>query len=556
MFSNFSLFASFLCRHLSTATNLPNLSKLPVKHRKLAIREAQKALVDYLHGTRSLPFAYAEYIGRNSLLSLDNLISKVEFSPSSFPKSFKKFLRYHPINEFEFFFESIGIDYNDVPGLLPVKKFFFSEDKSLLDAASALSDFGFPWKMLGMLYRERSSIFRRSALELKSKLGEFIKYGFSYIQVAGICFAFPHVLSEQGQAGTETDALFTDLKTVFLDFGLAGSVELNVDAWYGLCRKIRVFYDLYGGKGKMGELLGRNKNIFIEHSEEEIIQKVVYFRRFSVNKEEVALLLLQGSELLKHDLETPVISVFQLLEHLDLGSEDLKDVSENYPHVLGMNKMVNLPDVLRALNLHEWFFNKIKDGNHQLLLNYITSYPIGDPDKEYLDGLESIRVSRTPAHTFSKLDYLHGLGFGQNAMTLKILSYMHGSRSKIQERFDCMLSLGIEFSKLCRMITISPKILNQNPKALQRKVNYLVQGMGTSLEYLSIFPAYLNFDLEKRIKPRYRFHLWMIEKGLSTRDYSISSLIASSEKLFVNRAFKIHPAAPKHWFEQFARKVS
>ncbi|KAI4354725.1 hypothetical protein L6164_003571 [Bauhinia variegata] len=55
----------------------------------------------------------------------------------------------------------------------------------------------------------------------------------------------------------------------------------------------------------------------------------------------------------------------QLMKHFDLSSEDLKDVNENYAHVLGMNKMANLLDVMRALNWPEWFFNKFKDGNQK-----------------------------------------------------------------------------------------------------------------------------------------------------------------------------------------------
>ena len=61
------------------------------------------------------------------------------FYASTFSKSFCKLLRYQPINEFEFFFESIGIDHNDVPKLLPQNKFFFSEDGSIMNVAFCLS---------------------------------------------------------------------------------------------------------------------------------------------------------------------------------------------------------------------------------------------------------------------------------------------------------------------------------------------------------------------------------------------------------------------------------
>ena len=542
----------FLHRHVTTTrTVLPNLSKIPPRYKNLALTQAQKVLTDYLHATRCIPYAYADQIATNSHTSLCNLIAKVGFSAPNFSKSLNKFLRYNPINEFEFFFESIGINYIKVPNLLPPNKFFFSEDGTLLDAACALCEFGFPWDKLGLLYVEGGSVFRFSADELKGRLCGLKRYGFCSVQVIGICLAFPFVFSEGGHLGGEIDGLLADLKLVFVNFDLAGSVEGNVDYWHEVCRKIRVFYDLNGEKGKMGELIGMNKNVILEHGEEELMQKTEYFCRFGVKKEEVARLILQGSELLNLNLETPVINVLKLLKHFSMSSKDLRDVRRNYAHTLGTIKMANLPNVMRTLGLSEWFFNKIKDGNHQLLVSYVTSYPNEYQDNGYQGGLEAIHVSRTPVHNMNKLNFLHALGFGENPLTMNVLSHLHGTSSELQERFDCLLHLGIEFSKLCKIIAIRPKILSQKPEIIEQKINFLCQEMGSSIELLNTFPAFLCFDLEKRIKPRYRFHKWIKEKGLCIKNYSIASMIATSDKNFVPRAFKMHPAAPKHWFEQF-----
>ncbi|XP_075643771.1 transcription termination factor MTEF18, mitochondrial [Castanea sativa] len=553
-----SLF-TILTHRFSTTRNLsklPNLSKIPGKYRPQAIHEAQKALTDYLHATRTLPFTYAEHIAKNSLFSVSNLIVKLEFSPTDFSKSFQRFLRYHPINEFEFFFESIGLDYSEVNDFLPANKFFFSEDGTVLNAACALSGFGFPWNMLGKLYKEEVSIFSRSSDELKARLCGFKEYGFSNISVIGICLAFPHVLCGEGELGGEIDALFDDLKRVFLDFDLVSSIEGNVDAWYEVCRKIRVFYDLGCVKGTMGELMGRSKHVFIEYPEEVLVQKAEYFCRFGVGKEDVGLLLLQSPEILSLDLETPVVSVLGFLKHFGLDTEELMLVSQKYPYVFGRNKMANLPNVLRALNLHEWFFNKIKNGSHQLLANYVLSDPDEGLDREFRDGLDKIQYSRTPIHNMNKLNFLHGIGFGENALTMKVLAHLHGTSSELQERFDCLLRLGVKFSNLCMMVKSTPKVINQRPETIEQKVNFLCHEMGSSLEYLDIFPAFLCFDLENRIKPRYSFHMRLTEKGLCKKPYSIASIIATSEKNFVARLSGIHPDAPKKWSEYISCKKS
>lgn len=434
---------------------------------------------------------------------------------------------------------------------MPTRKFFFSEDETVLDTACALSGFGFPWNMLGKLYREEHCIFRQSSGDLKARLNGFKEYGWSNLSVVGMCLAFPHLLLVEGELGGDVVALLDELKRVFVEFDIANCVEGNVDTWYDVCRKVRVFYDLGLEKGKVGELLGRNRDIYVQRPEEVLVQKANYFCRLGVRKEDVGLLLLQRPEILNLELEKPVISTLGLLKHLGLDEKELKEVSQKYPHAMGRNKMANVPHLMRALDLHEWFFTKIKN-EHQLLANYV----LDDSDeedikKEFSHGLEKFQSCKTPVHAMKKLNFMHGIGFGENPLTLKVLARIHGRSSELEKRFDMLLYAGLEFSHLCLIISTAPKILNQNPEYLEEKVNFLCGEMKSSLEYLNVFPAFLCFDLENRIKPRYRFYVWLKEKGLHPESYSFATMIATSEKKFVAQAFAIHPAAPKHWFESF-----
>ncbi|KAJ4842555.1 hypothetical protein Tsubulata_008497 [Turnera subulata] len=529
----------------SVANNskIPKLRNIPWKYKPMAVKEARQALTDYLHSTRSLPYAYAENISNHSSLTLSAIISKLTFSPSSFSDSFRRYLRYHPINEFEFFLESIGIDYHRLPSLLPHDKFFFSQHRTPLHVAFHLSAFGFPWNRLGLLYTRCASIFDSAPEEVDSRLELFKSYGFANTPLAGICLAFPFLLGPPDPDG-DVPGLFSDLKTLFLDFDLAASVPGNVDAWYQFCRKVRVFYDLGCRKGTLGELLGRSKHVFVDYSEDSLLKKVDYFCRFCVGKEEVALLLLQKPEILSFDMETRVFSVGGLLEHFGLNAEELTSVSQKYAHVMGRNKMANLPNVMRAMNLDEWFFQRLKDGDPQLL---DTCAVEEDLDTKFRESLDKIRASRTPVHTMNKLNFMLGVGFGENALTIKVLANLHGTGSQLQERFDFLNRAGIGFSNLCMMVRTMPKILNQKPEILEEKLTYLREEMNTSLEYLDTFPAFLNFNLENRIKPRYRFHAWLTENGYCSTKYSIASIIATSEKSFQARLRKIHPDAPKLW---------
>ncbi|GLT51581.1 hypothetical protein SLA2020_249820 [Shorea laevis] len=545
-----------LFRHFSSLPRTPILTNIPVKYRPQAIKQAQQALTDYFHSTRSMPYICAEHIAKNSIFSLSNLIGKIDYSATNFTRSISRLLRYHPLNEFEFFFESIGIDHKDVPEFLPSNKFFFSEDGSVLDAAGELSGFGFPWNKLGKLYKQEVSIFSKSSGELRSRLYRFKDFGFSNAAVVGICLAFPHVLCGDNELGGEVRSLFDELKRVFVDSDLGSSIEANVDTCYDICRKIRMFCDWGCDMGKVVELMARTKDIFLEYPDEALVHKVEYFCRFCVRKEDAALLILQSPEILSYDLETPVISVMGLLKHFGLNEKDRNVVAQKYPYVFGRNKMVNLPHVVRALNLHEWFYGVIKNGNHQLLGDYSLSNPDEDLDKEFIHGLERIKSSRCPLHTMNKLSFLHRIGYGENALTMNVLGRLHGTSSELQDRFNCLLRCGIKLSNLCLMLKTTPKILNQSPATIEQKVDFLLNEMETSLDYLDTFPGFLCFELENRIKPRYRFHKWLTEKGVCTKNYSIASIVATSEKSYLARLYGIHPTAPKQWFEFWYRKSS
>ncbi|EOA25281.1 hypothetical protein CARUB_v10018596mg [Capsella rubella] len=526
--------------------------RVPSKYKSLAIGKAQQAITDYLHTTRSLSYTHAEHIASNASVSIRNLILKLDFSVPTFSKSLRKHLSYHPINEFVFFFESIGIDYNEVSEFLPQKKFFFYEDRSVLDAACALSKFGFPWNKLGNLYKEERLVFVQSPGEIESRLLKLKDLGFTSVAVIGICLAIPRTLSGGGELGSEIRCLFVMLRRLFDEFDSHHVFEENVDSLHAISRKIRVFYDLGCDNIEMWELMGINKSLFVEYSEEALMRKVEYFCRFGVRKEDVALLILRNPAIMDFDLDKPVFSVTGMLKHFGLSQDEVDAVAQKYPYVIGRNKLKNLPHVLRALDLQERIFDRLMNGNHHLLASYSLMDPEEDLDREYQEGLEELQNSRTKTHNVQKLDFLHEIGFGENGMTMKVLQHVHGTAIELQDRFQILLNNGVIFSKTCMLIRSAPKILNQKPHSIQDKLRFLCGEMGSSLEYLESFPAYLLFDLDNRINPRFRFHKWLVEKGLSEKSYSVASMVATSEKAFIARLYGIHPAIPKHWFERFS----
>ncbi|KAL3615538.1 hypothetical protein CASFOL_041199 [Castilleja foliolosa] len=531
--------AAILSLHFSTSTK--PFSKIPWKHRPKAIKDSQKSLTDYLHATRSLPFLYADNIARNSPQSLWKIVSKIPFSPSNFSCSFQKILRYHPINELDFFFESIGLNSDETENRTT---YFLSEFKHF-DVACALAGMGFPWSKLGLLCKDGFFIFESDPSDLERKFNEIKNaFGFNSVIIISICLAFPRVLHIDG----EMDSLLSDLKILFLDYDLWSSVEGgNVDDVFCICLKIKSFYDLGCEMGKIGELMGRSKTVFIEHTKEDLISKFDFFCKLDVRKDEIGIFLLSRPEIFGFDLGNRVVSVSGFLEQLGLRENELELLQQNYPHVFGNNKVAYLPNVMRSLNLGEWFFEKMRNGYHPLLATCTIVCCPDEFDIHYKESLIRLRTKRTHVHAMKKLNFLHSIGFGENKFAVEALPFLSSSKNHLHQRFDCLLRCGIEYSKLCMIVKLMPKILNQGERSLQKKIEYLCNDIGSSLDYLDVFPGYLCYDLEKRIKPRFKFHKWLMEKGLCQREYSLSTIIACSEKAYVERLFRINRDAAMMW---------
>ncbi|KAG6402736.1 hypothetical protein SASPL_134947 [Salvia splendens] len=527
----------------STSAATKPFAKIPWKHRSKIIQESQAALLDYLHTTRALPFIYADHISRNSHQCLWNVVSRIPFSPHNFLCSFQRFLRYHPINELDFLLESIGLNCDDesetARDIFPKNTFFISDWKRF-DVVCALGGMGFPWKKLGLLCRDDCSVFKVDPSHLERRIDEIKGFGFNGVSVISIGLAFPQVLY------SNADGLLGDLKILMLDYDLLSGVDENVDALLEVCEKIKLFYDLGCEMGKVGELMGRSKRIFIEYSKEHLIGKIEYFSRLNVGRVRVGSLLLSRPEIFGFDLGGQVISVSGFLAHFGMEEEELKSLEQKYPHVFGRNILENVPSVMRAMDIGEWFFERLQNGDPALLTAY--TMPSGeDLDKHYEEELRKLEDKRTRAYTKTKLDFIHSLGFGENRFAVKALSQMHSSRSELQQRFDILLSCGVEYSRLCAILKFAPRVLNQNPGQLEKKIEFFCNEMGASLQYLDVFPGYLCHDLEKRIKPRFRFHKWLKEQGYCKKNYSMATIIATSEKTFIARISRMNHAAAKMW---------
>ncbi|KAG1327208.1 hypothetical protein COCNU_01G011420 [Cocos nucifera] len=132
-------------------------------------------------------------MSKNSPVFLQNLIAKVE-NESDVGRSLTRFLLYHPINEFEPFFESLGLKPSELYPLLPRNLMFLSDDDVLLENYHVLCNYGVPRSKIGKMYKEGTGMFRFGYGILLSKLQAYEKLGLTKPTIIKLVTCCPELL--------------------------------------------------------------------------------------------------------------------------------------------------------------------------------------------------------------------------------------------------------------------------------------------------------------------------------------------------------------------------
>ncbi|KAF4389736.1 hypothetical protein F8388_009869 [Cannabis sativa] len=155
--------------------------------------EAQEALFDYLHFTRNMGFTDAEHISKNSPTFVQSLLSEID-TDKDVGRSLTRFFRYHPINEFEPFLESLGLCPSELRLLLPKHLMYLSDDPSMLENYHVLCDYGIPRIKIGNMYKKAKEIFGYDSGVMYSKLKGYENLGLKRHTVIKLVSSCPLLL--------------------------------------------------------------------------------------------------------------------------------------------------------------------------------------------------------------------------------------------------------------------------------------------------------------------------------------------------------------------------
>ena len=80
-----------------------------------------------------------------------------------------------------------------------------------------------------------------------------------------------------------------------------------------------------------------------------------------------------------------MLAVSDYLERVGLDHRELRLLLLRYPHVLVANRLKNLLQLMRALDLHDRFSDKIMSGDHHLLTDFVADHAEKQLEKDFLD---------------------------------------------------------------------------------------------------------------------------------------------------------------------------
>ncbi|KAK1559393.1 hypothetical protein Q3G72_013943 [Acer saccharum] len=451
-------------------------------------REAQAALLEYLHSTRSLQFLDAEHMSKNSPRFIDQLLKQVQ-NAADIKWSITRYLWFHPINEFELFFESLGLKPFEYRSLLPHDLMFLSDDELLLENYYVLCNYGIARSKIGKIYKQAMEVFRYDFGVLPSKLQAYEELGLNQFFISKVIVCSPYLLIEG------VNAKFVEVLTILKSMGIELSwiegnlLEQDSYNWSTIFSVLRLFSKIGFSEEQLGGLIRQHPRLIFEGSG---------------NQKCLTLLL---------EIEMELYEIGKIIRShaMFMGSLTLKKPST----------------LLSLLNV-----------GRMRLCEHIQENPL-EMKKWVLGEKERSQMLKTK--------FLIDVGFAENSNEMeKALKVFRGRGGELQERFDCIVKTGLDRQDVCKMIRVRPRFLNQKKSDIELKIDLLVNGLGYPVSHLVTFPAYLDFTVQ-RIILRMSMYNWLKDQGVEEHMLALSTIIGSPQKVFIQRIVNQHPEGPQVW---------
>lgn len=498
---------------------------------------AEEAMLDYFYSTRSLQYMVAESMSKNSPIFIENLLKKVNcVSASDINQSITKHLRFHPVNEFEPFLESSGLKPNEYTHLIPSGEIFLNE--LLLENHHVLCYCGVDPKKIGKIFEEARDVFGYETGVLASKIKAYEDFGFSRLFLSKLIACCPRILL--GDTDMELVKVMEMLRALGVDSDWVMknlSEEVSYD-WSSVHRALTLLRGICNDDENELDVLIKNRpRLIFENSGKWTLVLAGFETKLGASRRELYSLFQRLPQM--QQVERCVSNLrrcFLFLREIEMDDGGIREVFRSHSWWIGSCTLKKTSSLLVNLKAYKTRVCKVVRENPEEMRKWTMGSKVQPlPATEvYLDSKAM------------KTHFLLDLGYEEGSEEMERAGKsFRGRGSELRERFNVLLSFGLDEGDAKEMVKASPNVLTQASDVLETKVKYLVEELGYPLSTLVAFPSCLKFTLE-RMKLRFAMFAWLKARGKADPKLAVSTLLACSDKDFARYFVSRHPDGPKH----------
>ncbi|KAK8315171.1 hypothetical protein V6Z12_D01G222100 [Gossypium hirsutum] len=395
-----------------------------------------------------------------------------------------RFLRYHPINEFEPFFESLGLKPWEYTPLLPRNLMFLSDDSLFFENYRVLCQFGIERNKIGRIYKKAIQVFQLESGALSLKLQAYQELGLSHSFMVKIIVCSPCVLI--GDVDMKFIKVLEILRSMGFDHAWIQEHLADQDSynWGLILRVLNIFSEMFFSN-ELVRLINQHPGLLFE--------------------DQISSMFLQFPKIQVQQFVSNLIKCFVFFHEIEMEVDEIAKLVCSYTVLLGSCRLC-----------------KYIQENPQELSKWVIGLRIV-PLPDSGEDIESKRL---------KMKFLLDLGYGENPnMMNKAFKVFRGRGGELQERFDSIVNAGLDKADVSEMVTVSPQILNQSKTVIQSKIDILVNELGYPLS----------------VRLRMAMYNWLKDHKKAEPDLALSTIVACSDKIFLNQYVNHHPSGPRVW---------
>lgn len=522
----------------SKSTQIPALSP-PIYIKRATKIEAQRALFEYLHYTQNYTFSDAEFISKNSPHFINFLISKINIpDDGDVFRALSRYLMYHPINEFEPFLESLGINHTELEKFLPKGCYFLCDDSVLVDNFHVLCYHGVPRNRMAKIYTEAREIFGYGNGVLEKKFQDYEDLGLCKSSLIKLFVCCPLLLV--GDVDSEFVVVLDWLKRIGIEskWFVSCMSSSSTYSWKRMIETLEFFHQVGYSEKHMYDLFKGDPNLLLEGLGRKLFLFLGRFIKSGVDVNVVCSCFIEHSDILSSKCVENLMSVISFLYNIRMEQDDIAHVLSNYMHILSKHSIKGYRAVCKELGVPKADLCRI----------------INDDPLELISLASKQKHKRSGGQTYcdpliklEKTAFLLKLGYMENSEEMEeAVKLFPGRGDQLQERLDCLVEAGLDCSTAIRMVKRVPKILILKRNVIQKKIDFLKNTLGYPIECLVRYPTYFLQDVD-RMSARVSMYEWLKERNAVSHALSLSTIVSYNEKRFVEVFVNMHPEGPTIW---------